>query len=108
MTEHARAGPERRSLPLQSENAWRDHTLVPYARLQGWRVYFTHYSRHSPAGFPDLTLVRRGVLLIRELKTDRGRLTSSQRDWLEALQGCGVDAGVWRPSDWLRIQEELE
>ncbi len=94
--------------PVQSENAWRDHTLVPYARLRGWRVYWTYFSKHSPAGFPDLTLVRDGVLLIRELKTDRGRLTDAQRDWLAGLQACGVDAAVWRPSDWPAIQKELE
>ncbi len=94
--------------PVQSENAWRDHTVIPYARLRGWGVYWTHYSKHSPAGFPDLVLVRGRVLLMRELKTDRGRLTVAQAHWLMALQAAGVDADVWRPSDWRAIQAELE
>ncbi len=96
-----------RSLPVQGENAWRDHTIIPYARLQGWRVYFTHHSQHSPAGFPDLWMVRGAQLLVRELKTDTGRLTAAQREWLEALQGAGVDAKVWRPRDWAWIVATL-
>ncbi len=102
-----RTGPERAAVPVQSENRWRDSTIIPYARLRGWRVYFTHHSRHSPAGFPDLVLVRGERLLVRELKTDRGGVTGAQIAWLAALQMAGVDATVWRPSDWLAIQKEL-
>ncbi len=99
--------PERAAAPVQSENAWRDHTVIPYARLQGWRVYFTHYSKHSPSGFPDLVLVRDGVLLMRELKTDRGSLTAAQAYWLADLQAAGVNAKVWRPQDWPAIVATL-
>ncbi len=108
MMEQARTGTRTRSLPLQSESAWRDRTVIPYARLKGWRVYFTHTSKFSPAGFPDLVLVRGPRLMMRELKTERGVVTGAQADWLERLYAAGVDASVWRPSDWPAIQKELE
>jgi hypothetical protein len=48
-------------------------------------------------------------VLFRELKTQRGRVTAEQREWLHALLAAGQDAGVWRPEDLLsgRIQREL-
>ncbi len=94
--------------PVQKENDWRDHTLIPLARLKGWRVYFTQRSDRSPAGFPDLWLTRNGVLLVRELKRDGKVPTDAQQHWLRALRLAGVDAKVWRPQDWPAIQAELE
>lgn len=57
-------------------------------------------------GFPDLCLARDGVVLLRELKRERGKTSPGQVIWLEAL---GDHGGIWRPSDWLsgRIQHEL-
>ena len=52
------------------------------------------------AGFPDLVLVRRGRLVFAELKKDGRYPTGAQRDWLDALSGCGVEAHVWREKDW--------
>jgi hypothetical protein len=90
--------------------------VIQYARLQGWLVAHFHDSRRQVGerlvgdadakGFPDLVLVR-DRLLIRELKSDRGRLSVAQMHWLAALKRAGVDAGVWRPADWREIQREL-
>ena len=33
-----------------------------------------------------------------EFKAERGRATREQMDWLEALDGCGVEVYVWKPS----------
>jgi hypothetical protein len=57
-------------------------------------------------GFPDLCLARDGVVLLRELKREKGKTSEGQVIWLEAL---GDHGGIWRPSDWLsgRIQHEL-
>lgn len=83
-----------------SERQLQDHVML-VARALGWRVYHTHDSRRSPAGFPDLVMVhavqRRTVF--RELKAERGRMRPGQPEWLEDLGAAGQDAGVWRPRD---------
>jgi hypothetical protein len=75
--------------------------ILDAARWTGWFVYHTHDSRRSQPGFPDLVLVHRdtGRVLFRELKTDKGKLTPAQREWLGYLS-IQHDAGVWRPADW--------
>lgn len=78
--------------------------VMDLARLHGWLAYHTHDSRRSSAkGFPDLVLVhaRRRLVLYRELKAHKGRVTPDQQAWLDALTAAGQDAGVWRPSDLL-------
>lgn len=74
-----------------------------HARALGWLAYHTHDSRRSAAGFPDLVLVHAGQrrTLFRELKTQRGRVSPAQADWLRALVLAGEDAAVWRPADLL-------
>ena len=81
--------------------------VVDAARLTGWLVYRTFDSRRSPAGFPDLVLVRGGRLMFWELKTMRGRLSSAQLDWLAALADAGADAMLVSPRDWDAIVEML-
>jgi hypothetical protein len=70
------------------------------ARLCGWLCYHTWRSIHSPAGFPDLVLLRGQRLVFAELKTARGRLTAAQQQWLEALRQTPAEVYVWRPDDW--------
>lgn len=82
----------------------------------GWRGYHTHRSQHSPAGFPDLVLVRRGYLKFAELKRQSSKAmpTPEQQAWLRDLaevrdlvDGYTSAAGVtgtigvyvWRPYD---------
>lgn len=87
------------------------------AHLLGWRTYHTHNSQRSESGFTDLVLVKsgegtgpfRGRVLFRELKTEAGRLTPPQHEWIEALRRANADVAVWRPADWVsgRIKEEL-
>ena len=69
------------------------------AQLTGWAVYHTYDSRRSAPGFPDLVLARERVIFA-ELKTDRGRLSQPQTEWLERLSGAGSETYVWRPADW--------
>jgi len=83
-------------LPL-SEKAWQDQ-VIQLAQMYGWRVYHPFDSRRSVPGYPDLTLVNK-TLVMAELKTDRGRLSPEQREWLEALDAAGVETHVWRPRD---------
>ena len=88
--------------------------IVDLAQLLGWRSYRTWRSLHSPAGFPDLVMVRKGQLIFAELKSDKGRLTPAQQEWLDALHEVGdyndsVRTYLWRPADWFagRVDEAL-
>jgi hypothetical protein len=58
-------------------------------------------------GFPDLVLLRDGVLLVAELKVGNNKLSPSQAAWLAAFRAAGVAASVWRPGDWSLIEQAL-
>ncbi len=91
----------------QSERAWQSR-VVDYARLRGWRHFHAYSSRRSPAGWPDLALVRTGRLVLAELKSEKGQVTRDQRAWLETLRTVpGLEVYVWRPSAWSEVLEVL-
>jgi hypothetical protein len=94
-----------------TEKEWQAQ-VVQLARLYGWRTYHTLRSQGSEAGFPDLVLVRPPRLIFAELKTDKGRLSPAQREWLADLeQVCEishtVQVDVWRPADFDRVHAIL-
>lgn len=74
----------------------------------GLLAYHTRTSIGSQRGFPDWVIAGRPVLY-RELKTQRGKLTAQQTQWLDTLVQCGQNVGIWRPEDLLsgRIAREL-
>ena len=75
-------------------------SIVRAAKEFGWKVYFSWTSIHSPAGFPDLCMVRGSRLVFAELKTDKGKVTLDQQVWLDALRASGkCEVYLWRPSD---------
>ncbi len=77
-------------------------------RWSGLLVYHTADSRRSEPGFPDVVVVGPHGVIFRELKADRGRLTSEQVRWLDRLSQAGADASVWRPDAWPdQVQAEL-
>lgn len=83
-------------------------TVVELATWLRWRMYHTHDSRRSHAGFPDLVLVRAPRVIFAELKSEKGIVRPEQRNWLGTLQACpGVETYLWRPSDMGTIEEVL-
>ena len=75
------------------------------AELLGWTCYHTWQSIHSPAGFPDLVLVRPPRIIFAELKVGNRQPTPCQERWLNLLGECpGVEAYLWRPEDWEKIE----
>jgi hypothetical protein len=79
------------------------------AREAGYALwYHTHRSDHSPAGFPDVILVRpepgRGAVYALECKTRTGKVSLAQQTWLAALDGKMVHARVVRPADLADVQ----
>ena len=81
--------------------------IVDTARLLGWRCYHTFDSRRSAAGFPDLTLVRDRIVFL-EIKTETGRISAEQADWIAAINAAGGTALVVRPSMWDEIVHSLK
>lgn len=78
------------------------------AELCGWLCYHTWNSVHSPAGFPDLVLVRPPRLLFAELKTGRRKPTPAQQEWLRQLGDCPqVEVYLWTPDCWTEIERVL-
>jgi hypothetical protein len=105
----------------QSERSFMGQVLT-YARLMGWRIFHdsaTNTARRcsacgavrgtprNAAGLPDLILVRRPRVVWAELKSQRGKATEDQRDWLDDLRASGQHVYLWRPSDWPEIEKVL-
>lgn len=82
-------------------------TVVAFAKVHGWKVSHTYDSRRSEPGVPDLLMVRKGVLVFAELKTDVGVVSAFQMDWLKVLRETVNQVYVWRPSDWSEIEKVL-
>lgn len=91
-----------------SEDDLMDHVRTICRQLK-LLAYHTYDSRKSPPGYPDWHIVGRNGAIFRECKTETGKTTAEQDEWLDALRGIGQDADVWRPSDLIsgRIQREL-
>lgn len=102
-----KAGPMRRTgLVAMTEREWQAK-VVTYCQWLHLRYYHTFDSRRSVAGFPDLVIVGPDVVLYAELKSDKGRLTNAQMDWIASLQHADQLAYVWRPRDWDAVQVAL-
>lgn len=89
-------------------------TVVQLAQFHGWKVVHFRPARlgdrwvtavQGDIGSPDIILARRGVVLLVELKTERGRLTPQQKQWAKEI---GEQYRLWRPRDLDRIREELK
>ena len=92
--------------PFDSEKSFMAE-VIRAARRHGWnRIYHTHDSRKSAAGFPDLVIVRERVVWA-ELKTEEGQLSAEQANWIEDLRAAGQEVYVWRPSDWPELLRVL-
>lgn len=72
----------------------------------GLAWYHTHDSRRSPSGFPDLVVVGTRTVFV-ELKSEKGRVSTAQREWLQNLNDSGEWTAVWRPSDWEAVKTVL-
>jgi hypothetical protein len=88
--------------------------VIETAKWYGWLVHHSRPARNSDGswstpidgdpGLPDLVLARDGVVLLVELKKDKGRPSKGQLKWLAAL---GVHGRLWRPANWDEALAEL-
>jgi hypothetical protein len=84
-----------------------ERQIKELASMLGYAYYHTWNSIRSEKGYPDLTLAKPGRLLFAELKSDTGKLSDKQREWLEVLNAAGAEVYTWRPADWDGIIEIL-
>ena len=84
--------------------------VLDLAERNGWLAYHPHDSRKSAAGFPDLVLVKAGVMIAAELKCeDVKTMPLAQTKWLAELSCVpGVRAVLWQPADCESIIRQLE
>jgi hypothetical protein len=82
--------------------------VIHLAKLYGWNYYFTWKSINSPAGFPDLVMVKGKRLIFAELKVLGGQLSAEQYFWLWDLMGTGAEVYLWYPDQWEELQEKVK
>ena len=83
--------------------------VIDLAKVFGWLYYRTWLSMHSPAGFPDLVMVRGQRQIYAELKSEKGKVTPKQGEWLTALSAVPQnEVYLWRPSNFDAIVQILQ
>ena len=96
--------------PKQTEAQFQS-AIIELAHATGWLVHHTRCVRtprgyqtpiQGDVGFPDLVLAKGGRVILAELKTDTGKTSQAQRDWMFAS-----GAELWRPGDWPLIEAVL-
>ena len=70
------------------------------AKTTGWLEFHAHDSRRSTPGFPDLVLARGQRTIFAELKSEKGKPTQHQLEWLtELARNPANEVYLWRPAD---------
>jgi len=106
----------RRLLAKQISEADFQRQVIASAKAAGWlvqhaRAAYNKSGRVSTpiqghAGYPDLTLLRDRLVLV-ELKKVGAYPSPDQRVWHERLRAAGAEFYIWRPTDWVQIDEVL-
>lgn len=89
---------------------WRWCHFRPAITEKGWRTALS-----GDKGLPDIIAVRPPRLIFAELKSEDGRLSPEQKEWLKDLDICrqatpfhkAHEVYLWRPSDYDEIEEIL-
>ncbi len=77
---------------------WKIAHFRPAMTKHGWRTAVSG----DGFGFPDNFIIhpQTGRLIIAELKSQDGRLSPAQKDWLDWCRAVpGIEVYVWRPDD---------
>ena len=84
---------------------WQVAHFRPAWSKKGWRTAVSA----DGAGFPDLVLAKERRLAFLEVKSEKGRLTVAQEEWLKILKATGkCEVHTCKPSDWQEIAKLLE
>lgn len=97
-----------------TEAEWQS-TVIQWARINHWKVFWAPANRPGKnghiqpitAGWPDLTFVREGEIIMAELKRELGKTTAQQDEFIRLLRSAGITVYVWRPSDDAKMRAIL-
>lgn len=67
------------------------NSVRDYLRYRGWYVIRNQQGLGSHAGMSDLTVIKNGIVVFVEVKTDRGRLSDHQKKFQQDIAihgGC--------------------
>lgn len=105
---------ESKPSPVDITEATYQEAIIQIARLYGWRV--AHFRpamtkdgwRTAVAadgkGYPDLTMVKPGRLIFAEIKSEKGKLSEDQANWIDAFKLVpGIEVYLWRPSQFEEV-----
>ena len=84
--------------------------VTKFLGKRGWRWSYCTNSRYTKGmrGVPDILCVKADRLLFVECKTEFGKVTNDQQDWLNSLRLAGAWAVVIRPDDLEGFFEALD
>ena len=83
---------------------WRVAHFRPARTKYGWRTAVAG----DGAGFPDCVMIRGERIIFAELKSEKGKPSEKQQEWLDALESTRkVEVYLWRPHQIEEIAEIL-
>ena len=88
---------QRQVMEILKLHRWKVVHIPAVAVVRRGRIQHTT-TYQGDSGLPDLIIARDQRTWLVELKSDSGRLSDGQREWLDASGGM-----LWRPRDWVRI-----
>jgi len=108
ITSESEAAFQQRVIKLLQDNGWKVlATGAARIRKGGKDTYVTPY-RADGKGFPDCFAVHpSGKMLSLELKSNQGKASPEQVEWLLVLSKCGVITHVVTPDNWPQIQKTI-
>ena len=74
-------------------------TVLEMFQWHGWLTYHTYDSRMSQPGFPDVVALKGHRCVWMELKSEKGKVTPHQKQWLDELVVSQQDVYLVRPAD---------
>lgn len=96
---------QRNIIDAAQKLGWHIHAERPGRTADSWRTPI-----QGDPGFPDLILIKGRRILAWELKSEKGKLTLEQEEWLRYFCRAGCRIGIIRPHDWLNgsIEDDLK
>jgi hypothetical protein len=87
------------AIASQMTEAKLQETVRQLCKNLGLFHYHPFDSRRSEPGWPDSVVIGYGGIIFRELKSERGVVSTDQRQVGHMIRAAGGSWGVWRPSD---------